>query len=258
MIQTWYAALLASIAGQAGSPETYFLKPGYQSREAPAYFVDELPEIVYQPDVYPLAAAAARTLGASTLIDIGCGRASKLLACAEGLETIGIDFGANIDHCRANHPGRAWVDCDLDRPHRLPVPAADLRRSVIICSDVIEHLLHPEHLLVSLRAALEHAPLLVLSTPERDLARGVEDTGPPYNGSHVREWNLSELALLLEHHGLRLRRIGLTRSDDQRGVMHTIIAFIGGDGRPRRGGAHANRRQHGRVAAPHGQSGTRG
>lgn len=229
MIQTWYAALLASIQepGPAHRPETYFLKPGYRSRESPAYFIDETPDIVYQPDVYPVAEAAARSLGAHTLVDVGCGRAPKLLDRAGELETIGIDIGSNLEYCRMHYPARTWLDCDLDRPHRLPVSPRRLRRSVIICSDVIEHLVHPEHLLASLRAALEHAPLLVLSTPERDLTRGFEDTGPPENGSHVREWNLSELALLLEHHGLRLRRIGLTRSDDQRGVAHTILAFIG-------------------------------
>ena len=260
MIQTWYAALLASIAAPApaGGPERYFVKPGYQSRESPTYFVDELPEIVYQPDVYPVAAAAARSLGASMLVDVGCGRAPKLLACAGDLDTIGIDFGPNLDHCRAHYPDRTWLDCDLDRPHRLPVSPGELRRSVIICSDVIEHLVRPEHLLASLRAALEEAPLLVLSTPERDLTRGLDDTGPPYNGAHVREWNLSELALLLEHHGLPLRRIDLTRSDDQRGALHTIVAFVAGDRRPEVAGAHAERHAHGRTAAGPGRSATRG
>jgi hypothetical protein len=177
-----------------------------------------------------VAATAARALGASALVDVGCGRYQKLLACAEDLETIGIDIGPNLDYCRSHHPRRTWLECDLDGPHRLPVSGRDLRRSVIICSDVIEHLLHPEHLLTSLRVALEDAPLLVLSTPERDLTRGIDETGPPANSSHVREWNLPELASLLEHHGLSLRRIGLTRSDDKDGALHTTLAFIAGRG----------------------------
>jgi Methyltransferase domain len=233
MIQTWYAAILASLEqrGAAGGPETYFLKPGYQSRQRPDYFVDETPSVVYQPDVYPVAVAAARALGASVLVDVGCGRGQKLLDCAGELETIGIDMGPNLDYCRTHAPARTWLDCDLDRPHRFPVSPTDLRRSVIICSDTIEHLVHPEHLLASLRMALNDAPLLVLSTPERDLTRGVDHTGPPQNTCHVREWNLAELALLLEHHDLPLRRIGLTRSDDQLGAMHTMLAVIAGDSR---------------------------
>jgi hypothetical protein len=234
MIDTWYAALLGSIGKRAaaGGPETYFLKPGYRSRDRAEYFLDEADGIVYQPDVYSVAAAAARSLGASALVDIGCGRAQKLVDCAADLDTIGIDVGSNLEYCRSHYPGRTWLECDLGEPHRLPVSVSDLRRSVLICSDVIEHLLHPEHLLASLRVALEHAPLLVLTTPERDLARGIEDTGPPANACHVREWNLAELASLLEHHGLPVCRIGLTRSNDQWGHMHTILGFVAGRGRP--------------------------
>ncbi len=233
MIQTCYAAFLRGVGeGEpTGGAEAYFLKPGYRSRERPEYFVDDTPGVVYQPDVYPLSAAAARALGASALVDVGCGRAQKLLDCAGSLDTIGIDFGPNLDHCRAHHPSRTWLDCDLDRPHRLPARPRDLRRSVLVCSDVIEHLTHPEHLLASLRAALGHARLLVLSTPERDLTRGIHDVGPPANPCHVREWNLPEFALLLEHHGLPPCRIGLTRSDDQSGAMHTILALVPGRNR---------------------------
>ena len=92
----------------------------------------------------------------------------------------------------------------------------------------IEHLVHPEHLLASLREALQWAPLLIVSTPERDLARGIVDFGPPGNPCHVREWNLAEFTCLLEHHGLRPGRVGLTRSDDRDHATYTIMAVIRG------------------------------
>ncbi len=235
-IETWYAAFVRSVGRPPpGDPQTYFLKPGYRSRERPEYFVDDLEGVVYQPDVYPVAALTARALGASALIDIGCGRARKLVEQAGTLETIGIDFGENLAWCREHYPARQWLECDLDRPHELPVSARQLRRSILVCSDVVEHLVHPEYLLASLRAALEHAPALLLSTPERDLTRGLADSGPPANPCHVREWNLPEFARLLEYHGLAPRRIGLTRSDDQSGALHTILAVVEGRGRPAAG-----------------------
>ena len=102
-----------------------------------------------------------------------------------------------------------------------------------VSADVIEHLVHPEHLLASLREALQWAPLLIVSTPERDLARGIVDFGPPGNPCHVREWNLAEFTCLLEHHGLRPGRVGLTRSDDRDHATYTIMAVIrGGEWRP--------------------------
>lgn len=183
------------------------------------------------PGWYPgstVAAQAARDLKAACLVDIGCGRAQKLMALAGEFDTVGIDFGANLDHCRRQYPDRTWLECDLDRPHTLPVSPSDLERSVIVCSDLLEHLVRPEHLLTSLRAALRHAPLLILSTPERDLCRGVRDLGPPANACHIREWNLAELAALLEHHGLPTRRIGLTRSDDRWENCHTILVQVAG------------------------------
>jgi len=251
-IETWYAGFVRRV-GESASPgdaEVYFLKPGYQSRERPDYFLDDLDGVVYQPDVYPLAMQLARAVGAQTLIDIGCGRAQKLLEHASPFETIGIDFGENLAWCRQRYPTRRWLESDLDRPHKLPVPARDLQQSVLICSDVLEHLVHPEYLLSSLRAALEHAPALLLSTPERDLTRGVTDTGPPSNTCHVREWNLSEFARLLDHYGLPLRRIGLTRSDDQSNLMHTMLAIVvrrrasRSDARSNRRARHVDRRRH--------------
>ena len=155
------------------------------------------------------------------------------MASAGALDTIGIDFGSNIDECRRRYPTRTWTACDLDAPHHLPVAPADLARAVLVSADVIEHLVRPEHLLASLREALGWAPLLVVSTPERDLTRGIVDVGPPDNPCHVREWNLAEFACLLEHHGLAPARMGLTRSDDQYHATYTIMAVIrGGEWRP--------------------------
>lgn len=85
-------------------------------------------------------------------------------------------------------------------PPFLPEPV--LRKTLIICSDVIEHLVHPEHLMQTLSSHLRFVPAMVLSTPERDLVRGILDTGPPANPSHVREWNRAELGRLLRKSGI--------------------------------------------------------
>jgi SAM-dependent methyltransferase len=228
---TAYAALLGSVGdagGELGDSGTYFLKPGYRSRSRVEYFVDDVDDAVYQPDVYAITALAARRVGASCIIDVGCGRAAKLMELAGEFETVGIDVGANLEHCRRQHPTRTWLACDLDRPHTLPVPPEVLARSVIVCSDVVEHLLQPEHLLRSLSAALRHARLAVISTPERDVTRGFADMGPPANPCHIREWNLAEFTRLLEHHALPPLRTALTRSDDRWAAAQTMLIVVAG------------------------------
>lgn len=65
---------------------------------------------------------------------------------------------------------------------------------MIICSDVIEHLVDPDILLSFLEKS--NFKFLILSTPERDSVqmkqRGLLWDGPPVNEAHVREWNFEE------------------------------------------------------------------
>lgn len=68
----------------------------------------------------------------------------------------------------------------------------------------------------------------IVAEVERDLSRGIRDMGPPANACHIREWNLAELATLLEHYGLAPRRSGLTRSDDKWEACTTILAHVSG------------------------------
>ena len=202
----------------------YFIKPRYRSRTAPNYFEDNPGEIVYQPEVYPLAQALAETCGCEYIIDIGCGQGAKLAKLHPRHKIIGIDYGVNLAVCRAKYPFGQWNECDLDRPAAIAVDSGILRRAVIVCSDVVEHLVNPEFLLDNLAALMQTAPACLISTPERDLTRGVRDEGPPVNPAHIREWNIEEFKLLLGYYGFRIREIGLTTSDNASNSKKTILA----------------------------------
>src|SRR5712671_4256351 len=85
----------------------FCIKGGYTSRLRPEYFVDSLPEslgITHQPDVYPFSNYLATLFGCSTVIDVGCGRAQKLMDLSQSFSVVGIDYGSNIDFCRTNYP----------------------------------------------------------------------------------------------------------------------------------------------------------
>jgi SAM-dependent methyltransferase len=207
--------------------EPYFLPVGYESRLEPEYFVDEDLNAVWEPDLYPEAATVARRLGARRIVDVGCGTASKLVALHPEFEVVGIDFGSNIAACRERYAFGTWIEQDLDSSDDLGYD--DVAGAVLVCGDVIEHLLHPERMLRMVRGALDRgAVAFFLSTPERELTNEGPHLGPPPNPAHVREWTLGELEHFLASEGLP-GYFGLTRSNDVMPYMRTSIAAIPGD-----------------------------
>ena len=206
--------------------QQYFVKPGYLHRPAPDYFHDFEGGTVWQPDVYGELPDFAARLGATRIVDVGCGTAAKLAALHPRFEIVGIDHGPNIERCRERYGFGSWIEHDLESADALPLDPEVLRGSVIVCADVIEHLVEPERLLAALRGALDHAEAVVLSTPDRDLTWGPEHAGPPPNPCHVREWNRDELVALLHAAGFAHVAAGHTRSNDQGPARNTILACL--------------------------------
>lgn len=210
-------------------PNNLFIKPGYCCRLWPEYFHDNLREacgIVHQPDVYTLAAHLGRRFGCSRVIDIGCGRAEKLAALRPDFEIIGIDHGTNIQFCRTRYAFGQWIEWDLEKCSDLAIDPEMVRGSILICADVIEHLVNPAPLLRTLKSLLDHASVAVISTPERELLYGADHSGPPANPCHVREWKLSEFDALLRAEDFRVPFLGLTVGNDQELKRTTILAVL--------------------------------
>jgi SAM-dependent methyltransferase len=206
--------------------DRYAIRDGYRPRERPEYFDDDLGGVIWQPDVYGDAGRIAASVGAKRIIDVGSGDGTKLADLHPTFEIIGMDFGANVDRSARQFPFGTWRQHDLDTDEALPVSDAELDGSVVVCSDVIEHLLTPERLITKLRAAVEQASAILLSTPERELWHGVRSEGPPRNRHHVREWSIREFGHLLATSGFPHVSIGLTRSNDRTEEPFTIEALM--------------------------------
>src|SRR4051812_7407972 len=122
-----------------GTDQTvYGLDARYEARLEPNYFVDAELDAVWQPDVYPEAAAIARAVGAGTIVDFGCGTAAKLVDLASEFAIVGIDYGENIRYCRDHYDIGEWIEADFDADD--PVSVEGLDAAVVVCADVIEHL----------------------------------------------------------------------------------------------------------------------
>ncbi len=202
-------------AVEAPGRSDYHLKPGYAARCVAEYVVDAAQEgdgIVRHHDVYARAADVATQLGATRIIDLGAGAGGKLAALAPDFEILGVDYGPNVEIARRAFPAATWREHDLDAAGGLPLTPEQLRGSVVVCANVIEHLLRPELLLEKLREILPSIEALVISTPNRDTTSGPEDFGPPADPSRVREWNVEEFAALLEAWGFEHGELALTGS----------------------------------------------
>lgn len=211
-------------------PNPSWTSARYRRRDTPAYAHQPAGALrkQWQPDVYLAARALAAALPASRIVDLGCGNGAKLIELARAcrIATIGLDQGANLARARAAAPDLAWRDHDLGSGAALPVSPDELAGSIVVNADVIEHLPDPQPLLATLRTAHAQAELILLSTPERHLTRGLRDPGPPGNPAHIQEWTVRELGALLRAAGLAMHSIGLIRSHDRSDRVATIFVAI--------------------------------
>lgn len=213
------------------SPCLHFLACGYIQRVPPEYFSDnDHTGITWQPDVYPEALALARKHDRTVIIDLGCGHAGKLVALQmqnPDIDTVGVDFGPNIDWCREHLGDGRWLDVDLESATTLPLAQEVVAQSVVVCSDVLEHLIDPRSAMLLICWLLNRgAACAVLSTPARDKRAGAEHLGPPFNPSHVREWTQSEFRAFVASFPVTIERFGLTRSDDGGGGLTTQLVVV--------------------------------
>lgn len=206
----------------------YHLPKAYQSRDAVSYFSDIEPaqgEPLYQPEVYEVAEYFVRKTGRSTVIDFGCGMASKLVSLPAA-HRIGVDFGSNIEYCRAHYEGAGeWIEADFSDAGSIALADRAGPDCVVICADVVEHLLDPRPLLRILATCHARGAIVLTSTPDRVRAWGQDHNGPPPNPSHVREWALEEYRGLLKDNGLPCIYSGYTFDNDRDLRLETIITI---------------------------------
>jgi SAM-dependent methyltransferase len=191
--------------------DSYCIKPGYTPNRhnvtldevsGDTYWNEQriLASESYQYQVYEYAARVAREHGVRTIVDIGCGSGRKLRMLHRAVPSariIGIDQEPAIEFCRREYDFGEWMVENLELPSgALQGMSVDL----IVCSDVIEHLLDPDVLLSYISDISTEGTLTVLSTPERDQLRGPDNLRPD-NPQHIREWNRTELRAYLALRG---------------------------------------------------------
>ena len=171
----------------ANVPPKYHIREDYVIRPDNEAFDDTPYTDLWQNDVYELAHSIALGYGLPTVLDVGCGSGFKLLKYFRDFQTAGVEVEPTLSWLKKSYPERLWMS-----PGAFTLPY-----SIVICSDVIEHVQDPDELLEEVKRA--RPKRIVISTPARDLL-DCDQQGPPRNLAHCREWSQEEFGLYLADH----------------------------------------------------------
>ncbi len=181
------------------------------------------PRIQRQPDVYPFAAYLGDRFGCTHVILIGSPTARDLIQLYPQFEIIGIVPGTDLQLYRNRYGFGTWLE-EITNLAGTPSVSKDvLQRAVIVCKD-LEQFVNPAAVLETLKTCLDHAPVCVLTSSDRDLnVTGNNGSATPASPG---KWNLTELERLLRDQEFNLEFIGLTASDNVKSEKKTILAVI--------------------------------
>ncbi len=172
-----------------GTAAHFHLQKGYQYRDECVPYDDQSGAAEWQDHVYAMAHDIAVSRKCGKILDIGCGSGFKLMKYFSAFETLGLELPHFVDQLQQRYPDRKWAAVPSGSSGD-SYPPADL----YICSDVIEHIRHPDIFLD--RLAKSPFRYLVLSTPTREVLFADGKRGfltPPENPSHHFEWTMGEL-----------------------------------------------------------------
>jgi 2-polyprenyl-6-hydroxyphenyl methylase/3-demethylubiquinone-9 3-methyltransferase len=200
----------------------FFLPVGY--RERPANLTLDVgksdsywsPERIanagrFQTHVYRLAARLIRAKRLGSLLDVGCGPATKLKTIIAPVcsDVEGLDQPSGIAAAVAQEVPAKFTPVDLEHADLKPWRTFD----IIVCADVLEHLVNPDPMLQMIKRFCHQETLIVLSTPERLRLRG-RTCNSSDKPEHVREWSKAEFIRFVKSRGFRVLRSRLYPQSD--------------------------------------------
>lgn len=193
-------------------PKNFYIKNGYEN-QAINYNDPENREddywskgrqsinILFQQDTYRYAREIIKKYNIESVADVGCGVGEKLNKFISPLDTtvVGIDLPESINIAQKKYTGEFIAD-NFDND----IPLVKRKFDLVICSDVIEHIVNPDTLINYIKKITHSNSLIIFSTPERDYHRGF-DCMKSNKPEHIREWNTLELKNYLESRSLTVK-----------------------------------------------------
>ncbi len=174
-----------------------FTRSTWEENSAGIYWNEERVRLAdqYQYDVYLYASVLAKKYSLKKVIDVGAGPGCKLSKHFGNIadRLVIVDQPTVESLARKYCPNAEYIAMDLENISMKLHEQFDL----IICSDVLEHLLDPTLCLKYIRSHAIENTWIVFSTPERDYLHGIS-CDKCKKPEHVREWNSAEFASVLK------------------------------------------------------------
>jgi 2-polyprenyl-3-methyl-5-hydroxy-6-metoxy-1,4-benzoquinol methylase len=167
----------------------------------------------FQHHVYQWGASLVRRHRLTSVLDVGCGPGTKLAAliapvCAD---IAGIDQPSAIAVAKRHGVPGDFRAVDLDRCRGV---AAARTYDLVICADVLEHLLDPDPALAFIARHCHARSLVLLSTTDRARLRGRACMASE-KPEHVREWSAPEFLAYLRSRSWSVVQSRLLPSADE-------------------------------------------
>jgi hypothetical protein len=175
-----------------------FFIENYITNNTPEHHIDIEYKDEGQREVYLFCRDFMKENQLNTVIDVGCGSAYKLTTILNEFNTIGIETEPCYTYLQQTFPERKWL-LSGEQEKSFVIHNELINSDVVICSDVIEHIVNPDDLvdyLLSLKSKF-----YIISTPCREIlckhpkfSHFYQKSwhGPPNNRCHVREWTMTE------------------------------------------------------------------
>ena len=188
----------ANIRGKFNK-ERFEITPAYKHRENYSYLDKTESTDEWQKEVYDYARNFMIRNNYQKVVDFGCGSGYKMMKNFQEFEAIGVEVEETYKFLVASHPNHTWYNAD-------DLNTETLETDLVICADVIEHVLDPDEFLESLnKIKFKH---LIISTPDRLTLHGYFHFGPPNNPFHIREWTCREFRKYLsKYYKVELQQI---------------------------------------------------
>lgn len=179
--------------------EHFGITPAYNHRKNYTYLDKTESTDEWQKEVYEYTRNFMIKNKYQKVVDYGCGSGYKMIQNFSEFEAVGVEVEETYKFLVEKYPNEKWFNADnLD--------TETIETDLVICADVIEHVLNPDEFLESLnKIKFKH---LVISTPDRITLHGNFHFGPPKNVFHIREWSCGEFRKYLsKYYNVELQQI---------------------------------------------------
>ena len=170
----------------------------YLANNNPDHHIDLNYKDEGQKEVYLFCRQFMKDNNLNNVTDVGCGSAYKLINYLKDFNTIGIETEPCYSYLKETYPSSKWF-LSGESEKSFKVYNELYNQDVVMCCDVIEHIVNPDTLVDYLLSL--NSTYYIISTPCREILCSHPKfsniykhtlNGPPRNLCHVREWTMTE------------------------------------------------------------------